>query len=138
MKERVMYCKKCGNEISDDARFCPKCGASLSKDFASSEQSFSNPSANATTSDLVYPRNPPCSPHVAWWCLLWPGISHILLGQKAKGIVLMIASSLISFLSAGSLAILVIIPSVIDAFCVGKALANGKPVGKWELFPSAK
>ncbi|MBQ0042794.1 MAG: zinc ribbon domain-containing protein, partial [Lachnospiraceae bacterium] len=23
-----MYCKKCGNQISDDARFCNSCGAS--------------------------------------------------------------------------------------------------------------
>ena len=21
-----MFCKKCGTEMSDDARFCPKCG----------------------------------------------------------------------------------------------------------------
>ena len=48
-----MFCEKCGNEISDDARFCPKCGVSLSKDVVSSEESLSGPSANATTSGFM-------------------------------------------------------------------------------------
>ncbi len=26
----IMFCKECGNEIEDDAKFCSKCGASTS------------------------------------------------------------------------------------------------------------
>ena len=27
MERKKMYCKKCGNEISEEAEYCPKCGA---------------------------------------------------------------------------------------------------------------
>jgi len=132
-----MYCSKCGKQIEDGSRFCPECGAQ----FGAATHATPQPgnSAQGTrdqvkAADLVYPKNPPVSPKMAWLCVFWPGIPHLIHGQTAKGIVLMVVSSvsLIFF----PITIAIIIASTIDAFKVGNVLRSGKPVGKWAWFPS--
>jgi len=83
---------------------------------------------------MVYPKNPPVSPHMAWLCLIWPGIPHLIHGQTIKGIVLMI-TTVISFVFP-ILTLVLIVATIIDAFKVGKVLASGRAVGKWAFFPS--
>lgn len=83
---------------------------------------------------MVYPKNPAKTPHVAWWCLVWPGSSQIIHGQVAKGVLMMIGSLIVNIV-CWPVNLLVIPASIIDAYKVGNRLASGKPVRKWDWFP---
>jgi len=85
--------------------------------------------------NMIYPSNPPKSPHLCWLNMLWSGIAQCIYGQTAKGITLIFAE-LVGLLTC-ILFVIVAIASIIDAYMVGKALAAGKPVGKWQFFPKA-
>ena len=133
-----MYCSKCGKEISDGSRFCPECGE---VQHGESYQPPPKPQNTGTgtrdeikESDLIYPRNPPISPHMTWLSLLQAGLPHIIFGQVAKGIVIIIAFWVSMPTGFGPLAILV--ASMVDAYKVGNVLKDGRPVKKWAFFPS--
>jgi TM2 domain-containing membrane protein YozV len=88
-------------------------------------------------SDLVYPKNPPLSPHFCWLNLIWLGIPHLVFGQTGKGILLIFINVLLICTAVGiPIAIFFVVVLTFDAFYVGKTLASGKPVGKWSFFPS--
>ncbi len=138
-----MYCSKCGKQIADGSSFCSDCGTRL----GSAPQSPSDQASSGIgtrdqqkQSDYVYPRNPPTSPYVAYWNLLWPGIGHMVLGQVSKGIFLLVGSFIIHLIvlgmGVGYLSLVVCGVSTVDAFKVGKALYANRTVGKWEWFPS--
>jgi len=54
----VGYCKNCGNELPEEARFCPKCGTAVAIEEASSS---SAPPLESTTPVA------PCEPKFAFW-----------------------------------------------------------------------
>ena len=100
--------------------------------------------------NFVYPSNPPKTPHLCWLNLLVQGIAQMVFGQIAKGIVILLFFWLIGPFFIGFFGallgdagvffmVLVIvglaIASLVDAFKVGKSLAQGQPVGKWQFFP---
>jgi hypothetical protein len=104
-------------------------------------------------SDLVFPKNPPSSPHLCWLNIIWWGIPHLVYGQTGKGILLMLFATLcccgnfwltpLLFFTTIIGAVLGLfiwaIPTVliiIDSYKIGKTLASGKSVGKWSCFPS--
>ena len=137
-----MYCDKCGKEISEGSKFCPECGGQV----GSSSQA---PSLNQTAKtrdqikhdDLIYPKNPPLSPHIAWLALFQIGLPHIIFGQVAKGIVLIIISYTILFLLtifAPFLIPILCIIAIIDVYKIANTLKAGIPVEKWAWFPYLK
>jgi len=136
-----MNCIKCGRKISDAARFCPECGTASSSDPA--QQSLPRMQATATgtrdqiqRSGMVYPKNPPLSPHLAWLNLLYAGIPQIVFGQVMKGIILIVIAT-VSLFTVPVIGIIIIdIVAIIDSYKVGNKLASGRPVGKMEWFPS--
>ena len=48
----IMYCKNCGNEISEGAQFCPKCGARIEGEQQSSDF---NTTVEATATEVNQP-----------------------------------------------------------------------------------
>lgn len=133
-----MHCSSCGKKIADGSSFCPECGAQQNKFAQPPQQQYSTAEGTrdqVRRSNLVYPKNPPLSPHLALLALIQPGIPHIVFGQVAKGIVLILAFWLSLPTGIGPLVILV--ASVIDAYKVGYALKLGKTVKKWAFFPNA-
>jgi len=134
----LMYCSKCGKQIVDDSRVCPECGAQLGG--GASQPPPPTTSAAGTRDqvrqpDIVYPKNPPLSPHLCWVNLLVSGLAQIIHGQVAKGIVMLAVTIASHLVLPFILALVIEAVSVIDAFKVGKALASGKPVRKWDWFP---
>ncbi len=88
-------------------------------------------------SDLVYPKNPPLSPHMCWLNLVWWGPAQIAFGQTAKGVLLIFVCMFLLCTGVGAIIMLLGFPFIIfDSYKVGKTLASGKPVGKWSFFPS--
>ncbi len=60
-----------------------------------------------------------------------PGLGHVILGQKLKGIVilaLVVASCGVGYLVAALVAL--------DAYCLARARKQ-RSVGEWELFPES-
>lgn len=135
-----MFCSKCGKEIADGSRFCPECGQSLSEPVpqAARSQTGVGTRDNVPSSNIVYPKNPPLSPHISWANLLLAGISHMIYGQVAKGVVLAIATIVAGAIIPifGNLTLCAI--SIVDSYKIANKLRAGQPVQKWEWFPSNK
>jgi len=92
---------------------------------------------------LVYPTNPPRSPHMAWLTLVGPGLSQIVFGKTQMGIASIIAFNVLMALSnfAPILGILLIplwVTMIVDGYMTGNRLKEGTPVGKWQFFPGKK
>ena len=135
----LMFCIKCGSQLPDGSRFCAKCGEQLGGPAGAPPPVPPQGNMGAGTRDaapaasLIYPKNPPVSPHVAWLAIFLPGLPHMVFGQVAKGLVLTIAFFVSIPTGVGPLIIL--IAALIDAYFVGNTLKAGRPVGKWQFFP---
>lgn len=85
----------------------------------------------------IQPSNPPKDPIIAavLSVLLLGGVGQIYLGQQKKGIILIVATVLLSCVGIGFL-----IPFVgaYDAYVIGTKLKNGQTVGDMEFFWQAK
>lgn len=134
-----MYCSSCGKGIPDGSAFCPECGTQLNGTMPSTQQEYRQSQSSAqgtrdqTRTDLIYPKNPPVSPHVSLLALIQPGIPHVIYGQVAKGLLLTVAFWLSIPTGIGPLIILV--GALVDAYKIGNALKLGRTVGKWQVFP---
>ena len=82
---------------------------------------------------MIQPSSPPKSPVLALILslLLAGGAGHIYLGQVTKGIVIIVASLLLSCIGIG---VVVWIVGIIDAYMIGQKLERGEPVEEWEFF----
>ena len=130
-----MFCPKCGTQAPDAGRFCAACGQPLN---ATSSERLTVGAPSSSPPQLVYPRNPPLSPHLCWVNIVFGGLAQIIHGQVAKGLVLLVAM-MIAYATVpvvGNIPICII--SIIDAYMVGKTLRAGQPVQKWQWFPSSK
>jgi TM2 domain-containing membrane protein YozV len=81
----------------------------------------------------VSPATPPKDPIIALILslLLLGGAGQIYLGQTTKGIVLIVASALLSCVGIG---VIVWILGIIDAYQIATMLKNGQSVGEWQFF----
>lgn len=93
---------------------------------------------SASSPGLVQPRTPPRS--VGWmtfWGFIWAGLGQLILGQTAKGFVLMATDVLLMLVPGGLLISLVVsVVSAIDAHKIAKCLRAGQPVDPWAFFPN--
>ena len=85
---------------------------------------------------LIYPSNPPRSPHSAWWSLLLPGVAQIVFGKTTMGVVFIVA--VIVLLATGIAYPILLAVSIVDGYMTGNRLKEGTPVGKWQFFPGKK
>lgn len=130
-----MNCSRCGKEIPAGLAFCSECGTPVSN-VPAQTQSVSNGMGTrdqVASSNLIYPHNPPLSPHLAWLSLFFPGVAQMTFGQILKGIAILVV--FIFGIPTGIIALAVMAAAVIDAYMVGGTLQKGKPVGKWQFFP---
>ncbi len=132
-----MNCSECGKEIPEGSIFCSKCGVKLGDPQHSQSQKINSEEKGKEqfrTWGMVYPKNPPISPHNALLSMLVPGIGQIVFGQTLKGIMLIVLSFLGLATLLGYLVLAVI--TTIDAYKTGYLLASGRPVRKWAWFPT--
>jgi len=127
-----MTCSKCKEEIEIGIRFCPSCGAPCS----TAAPPNGNGGQRIAPTDLVYPKNPPLSPHLCWVNLALGGLAQIIHGQAAKGLTILAVQIFSNLAFHLVLSLLVGAVSIYDAYLVGKALKTGKTLTKWQWFPS--
>ena len=86
--------------------------------------------------DLVYPTTPPKDPILILVLnlLLLGGVGYIIMGQKMKGIVAIVASLVIGVPTCGAGAGLVCIVAAIDGYMQAQQLQAGHPVAQWTFF----
>jgi hypothetical protein len=91
--------------------------------------------------EIIHPAQPPKDPILI--CVLnllvLGGLGSILMGQKVKGIVAMIAwVVLLVPPSCGTLSAVVAIVAAIDGYLQAQQLQQGNPIGPWTFFQNHK
>jgi hypothetical protein len=86
--------------------------------------------------ELVYPTTPPKDPILVLVLnlLLLGGVGYIIMGQKMKGIVAIVAYVVIAIPTCGAGAALVAIVGAIDGYMQAQQLQAGHPVAQWTFF----
>jgi hypothetical protein len=86
--------------------------------------------------ELVYPTTPPKDPILILVLnlLLAGGVGYIIIGQKTKGIVAIVAYVILLFVTCGAGSGVVAIVAAIDGYLQAQQLQQGKPVGQWTFF----
>lgn len=141
-----MHCTNCSKQISDKAEICPDCGVRVFKtkhfchNCGHSVNENQDICVDCGVSLNQQPQNhQPTNTSKEPWLIgilsfLITGLGQIVLGQTAKGITMLVASVVLSFLTAG-LSILITVPiSVIDGVLIANKQKEGKPVQEWEFF----
>ena len=93
------------------------------------------PTSPAAGGDLVYPTQPPKDPVLVLVLnlLVLGGVGYIIIGQKTKGIVAIVAWVL-GLASCGIVSAIVAIVAAIDGWMQAQELQQGHPVGQWTFF----
>ena len=124
------FCSACGARQTSGARFCSSCGLSL----INQPVTTVDQSGPVDSSGLVLNPNP-LPPWGAVLCsLVIAGFGQMLLGQVAKGVVLLLIGIVVGALTAGVGAIIIWIVAAVDAYQIAKKLNAGMLVRKWEWF----
>ncbi|HEX2121639.1 MAG TPA: hypothetical protein VHL59_08360 [Thermoanaerobaculia bacterium] len=85
--------------------------------------------------DLVYPTTPPKDPILILVLnlLLLGGVGYIVMGQKTKGIVAMVAWVVLTVVTCGIGSVIAVV-TAIDGYLQAQQLQQGHPVGQWTFF----
>lgn len=94
------------------------------------------PPAGGGGGDLVYPTSPPKDPVLVLVLnlLVAGGLGYIIIGQKTKGIVAIVAWLVLLVVTCGAGSGLVAIIGAIDGYLQAQHLQQGRPVGQWTFF----
>jgi TM2 domain-containing membrane protein YozV len=81
----------------------------------------------------IQPSNPPKDPIIAavLSLILFGGVGQLYIGQQKKGIILIVATILLSCIGIG---FIVWILGAVDAYVIADRLKQGKAVGDMEFF----
>jgi hypothetical protein len=90
----------------------------------------------ASGGELVYPTTPPKDPILVLVLnlLVAGGVGYIIMGQKMKGIVAIVAWCILLFVTCGAGSGLVSIVAAVDGYLQAQQLQAGHPVGQWTFF----
>ena len=94
------------------------------------------PTGGAGGGDLVYPTTPPKDPILVLVLnlLVAGGVGYIIMGQKTKGIVAIVAWVILLFVTCGAGSGIISIVTAIDGYLQAQQLQQGKPVAQWSFF----
>lgn len=96
--------------------------------------------AGGGSADLVYPTQPAKDPILVLVLnlLVAGGVGYIIIGQKTKGIVAIVAWLVLLVVTCGIGSGLVSVAAAIDGYMQAQTLQAGTPVGQWTFFKDHK
>jgi TM2 domain-containing membrane protein YozV len=128
------YCPDCGKAIRLKAVVCPHCGVAQPSSYDQAAPAPA-PYVGPPIPGKIMPSKPPKEPAIMALCsFLIVGLGQMLLGQVAKGLMMLLGAIIIGIATLGVGAIAVWVISAVDAYQIANKLKNGKPVGEWEFF----
>lgn len=94
------------------------------------------PGGGSGSGELVYPTTPPKDPILVLILnlLVAGGVGYIIMGQKVKGIVAIVAWVILVIPTCGAASGLISIVTAIDGYMQAQQLQAGHPVGPWTFF----
>jgi hypothetical protein len=94
------------------------------------------PSPGGGSSDLIHPSQPPKDPILI--CVLnllvVGGVGYIVMGQKIKGIIAIVAWLAIAIPTCGTGSMLLAVVTAVDGYLQAEKLKQGKTLGPWTFF----
>ena len=139
-----MHCTNCSEQISDLAEVCPKCGVRphVTKNFCHSCGVSVNANQAMCVScgvqlkeikktQTIDSNNPAIMGLLSF---LLVGLGQMIMGQVAKGIVMLIGAIILAIFTFGVSSLITTPISIIDAVLIAKKKQQGKQVGDWEFF----
>jgi TM2 domain-containing membrane protein YozV len=102
----------------------------------------SNPPGSSPSSGgaIIQPTTPPKDPILVLVLnlLVAGGVGYIIIGQKMKGIVAIVAWVILIFVTCGIGSGILSIVTAIDGYFQALELQAGRPVGEWTFFKDHK
>ena len=93
------------------------------------------PPASGGGGALVYPSSPPKDPVLILLLNLFlAGVGYLVIGQKTKGIVVIVVAIAVALPSCGTWALPVAIAAAVDGYLQATQLKAGHAVGQWTFF----
>lgn len=94
------------------------------------------PPTGSAGGELIYPTTPPKDPVLVLVLnlLVAGGVGYLIMGQKVKGIVAIVAWVLGLIFTCGAASGLVAIVAAVDGYLQAQQLQAGHPVGPWTFF----
>jgi hypothetical protein len=85
---------------------------------------------------IIYPTTPPKDPILVLVLnlLVAGGVGYIIMGQKVKGIVAIVAWVILLIVTCGAGSAVVGIVAAIDGYMQAQQLQQGHPIGEWTFF----
>lgn len=98
------------------------------------------PGGGSSSGELIYPTTPPKDPILVLVLnlLVAGGVGYIIMGQKVKGIVAIVAWLVLLVVTCGAGSGLVAIVAAVDGYLQAQQLQAGHPVGPWTFFNDHK
>jgi len=98
------------------------------------------PGGGSTSGELIYPTTPPKDPILVLVLnlLVAGGVGYLIMGQKVKGIVAIVAWLVLLVVTCGAGSGLVAIVAAVDGYLQAQQLQAGHPVGPWTFFNDHK
>jgi len=131
-------CQYCGTPLEFGATLCPFCTGENQRSNSTritiepAWQRQSVPMDGSVLIASIPARDPLLMAFLSGCCLA--GLGQILIGQSAKGAVVVFLAILLAFMTTG-LSTLVVFPlAALDAYLLAAKLRKGKTVGLWEFF----
>lgn len=144
-------CPHCDSHLKPNAKFCGKCGESVIVSAPSKPQAPPPRTAQAAPpqpirqqvpeskratynkkpDSLIFPTKKKSTVAAVILSIFWPGSAQIYLGQVAVGIVMMIISAIMAFVTFGSFHVIFAIGAVYNAWRDSRRLNKGLPIHKW-------
>jgi hypothetical protein len=136
-----LACQFCGSPLERLSNICPFCAGENQRNSAivstkvHIEPAWQRQAGVANDGRIVASspaRDPILMGLLSGICV--PGLGQMALGQAIKGVVLLVVTVILSFITGG-VALLVLMPILgVDAYLVADKLRDGRTVGQWEFF----
>lgn len=130
-------CQYCGSSLERGTTICSFCTGEVQRASAVKLQIEPAWQRQAGSSDgrlvATTPARDPLLMAFFSGCLI-AGLGQLLIGQAAKGFVILVLSMIVGFLTGGMSALFIMPLAALDAYLLADKLRNGKTVGQWEFF----